>query len=237
MSKSKKRYSVIVAGGSGTRMKTVIAKQFLPLLDKPILSHTVEKFLSLPNNEVIAVLPEKDMIFWEEIITSNHTLSVAVESGKLKTVAGGETRYQSVSNGLAAISSEEGLVAIHDGVRPLVSIKKIEEAFSQAELKGSAVLSVPLKDSARRIDRDKNEHIDRSKIVLIQTPQTFDLRLIKKAFSLGEQPFFTDDASVFEYAGHEVNLIEGDYENIKITTPEDLSVAEVLINYANNSSL
>ncbi|WP_304234669.1 2-C-methyl-D-erythritol 4-phosphate cytidylyltransferase [Jiulongibacter sediminis] len=223
------RFSIIVAGGSGTRMRSVIAKQFLPLFDKPILSHTIEKFLSIPENKVIAVLPLDDMNFWEDIIESNEILTEAVETGKLKTVVGGATRYQSVSNGLAAISENEGLVAIHDGVRPLITIELIENSFKEASQNGSAVLAVELKDSAREINGQKNHQIDRSKIRLVQTPQTFDLNKIKAAFALGEQSNFTDDASVFEYAGQSVNLIDGDYRNIKITTPEDLEIAEVFM--------
>lgn len=223
------RYSIIVAGGSGTRMRSVIAKQFLPLFDKPILSHTVEKFLALEGNTVIAVLPKDDMNFWEEIIDSNESLKGAVNSGRLKTVSGGATRYQSVRNGLAAITDNEGLVAIHDGVRPLISQKLIENSFNDAAKHGSAVLAVELKDSAREVNGSKNQQIDRSKIRLIQTPQTFDLFKIKAAFALGEQANFTDDASVFEHAGHQVHLMDGDYRNIKITTPEDLDIAEVFM--------
>ena len=228
-----KRFSIIVAGGSGTRMQSVIAKQFLPLFDKPVLSHTVEKFLSIPENEVIAVLPLNDMNFWEEIIESNNELKEAVKAGRLKTVSGGATRYQSVSNGLAAIGADFGLVAIHDGVRPLISIDLIEHSFTEAAKEGSAVLAVELKDSARELTGEKNHQIDRSKIRLVQTPQTFDLNKIKAAFALGEQPNFTDDASVFEYAGHSVHLIKGDYRNIKITTPEDLEIAKVFMRNMN----
>ncbi|MGR3809903.1 2-C-methyl-D-erythritol 4-phosphate cytidylyltransferase [Jiulongibacter sp. NS-SX5] len=223
------KFSVIVAGGSGTRMKSVIAKQFLPLDDKPILAHTIERFLSIEGNTVIAVLPASDMIFWHEIVESDPVFIKADSEGRLKTVEGGQTRYQSVSNGLAAISKNEGLVAIHDGVRPLVSEELINNAFSEAHQKGSAVPAIPLKDSARWVDDNGNKHIDRTAVRLIQTPQTFDLSLIKKAFALGEQTHFTDDASVIEFAGHKVNLIEGDYRNIKITTPEDLEVAEIFL--------
>ncbi len=221
---------MIVAGGSGSRMKSVIAKQFLPLDDKPILAHTVEKFLQIPNCNVIAVLPARDMIFWREIVDSSEKLIVAEDQGRLISIEGGATRYQSVSNGLNAISDTEGLVAIHDGVRPLIRTELILESYKQAMLQGSAVLSVAMKDSAREIDASgKNRHIDRAGIRLIQTPQTFDLKKIKEAFALGEQPFFTDDASVYEFAGNPVNLIEGDYRNLKITTPEDLEVAELFL--------
>ncbi|UBM59825.1 2-C-methyl-D-erythritol 4-phosphate cytidylyltransferase [Marinilongibacter aquaticus] len=231
-----KKYSIIVAGGRGNRMKTVIAKQFIPLAGKPILAHTVEKFLQVEGNTVICVVPAKDMSFWAEILESNDVLKMAAENRNLITVEGGETRYQSVSNGLSAIASPEGLVAIHDGVRPLISIDLIEKSFEEAQKHGSAVLSIPLKDSARLIEDDKNTFIDRTKVRLIQTPQTFNLKQILDAFALGEQAHFTDDASVYEFAGHRVNLIDGDLKNIKITTPEDMHVAEIFYDDENNRS-
>lgn len=226
---NKNIFSVIVAGGSGSRMKSVIPKQFLPLFEKPILVHTVEKFLKIPHRQLIVVIPEKDAAFWEEIIEGNETLVQAKEDGILKTVFGGETRYQSVRNGLESIDHAEGLVAIHDSVRPLVSLEAIENSFNEAFMHGSAVLAVPLKDSIRKMDKDGSNHaIDRNDLRIIQTPQTFRLHRIKAAFSLGEQPFFTDDSSVYEYAGHPVHLIPGEDTNIKITTPKDLLMAELI---------
>ncbi|WP_341227489.1 2-C-methyl-D-erythritol 4-phosphate cytidylyltransferase [uncultured Arcticibacterium sp.] len=228
---SKSIFSVIVAGGSGSRMKSVIAKQFLPLFDKPILSHTIEKFLEIPDNRIIVVLPKSDMFFWEEIIESNELLKNAVAAGQIKSVAGGATRFQSVNNGLNAINETRGLVAIHDGVRPLISVEKIEASFKQAAEVNSSILAVAVKDSVRQLDENgESKVIDRSKLQLIQTPQTFNLKLIKEAYDLGELAHFTDDASVFEHAGHTVHLMEGEYKNIKITTPDDLSVAEALMN-------
>ena len=226
----KKLFSVIVAGGSGSRMKTVIAKQFLPLRGKPILSHTIEKFLKIDGNTIIVVLPKNDLIFWDEIIQSNDTLKKALEKGRIKGVIGGATRFQSVNKGLDAIDDGEGLVAIHDGVRPLVSIEKIKEAFSQAKEKTNAVLCVASKDSIRKENKDgSNEMVDRNQIKLIQTPQTFDLPLIKAAYAKGEKSHFTDDASVFEASGHSIHLLDGEYKNIKITTPEDLLLAEAFL--------
>ncbi|AWV98683.1 2-C-methyl-D-erythritol 4-phosphate cytidylyltransferase [Arcticibacterium luteifluviistationis] len=228
---SKSIFSVIVAGGSGSRMKSVIAKQFLPLFDKPILSHTIEKFLQIPDNNIIVVLPESDMFFWEDIIQSNETLLAAVNTGQIKSVVGGVTRFQSVNNGLNAIAETTGLVAIHDGVRPLISVEKIKDSFAQAQTSDSSILAVAVKDSVRVVkENGDSKIIDRSELRLIQTPQTFNLKLIKDAYALGELPHFTDDASVFEQAGHKVNLMEGEYKNIKITTPEDLAVAEALLN-------
>jgi 2-C-methyl-D-erythritol 4-phosphate cytidylyltransferase len=223
-------FSVIVAGGSGSRMKNVIPKQFLLLHDKPILSITVETFLRIPSMRIVLVLPKKDMLFWEEIVESSALLKTAVNDGRIITAIGGATRFQSVNNGLNAIDSSIGLVAIHDGVRPLISMEKIELSFQVAKLHQSAILSVEVKDSVRVLNENgSSKIIDRNELRLIQTPQTFDLKTIKEAYTKGEQPYFTDDASVFEAAGHSVHLIEGTYENIKITTPEDLLIAEALL--------
>lgn len=177
------------------------------------------------------VLPESDMFFWEDIIQSNETLKNAVKAGQIKSVVGGASRFQSVNNGLNAITKTAGLVAIHDGVRPLISVEKIEASFKQAAEVDSSILSVAVKDSVRQVDENgESKVIDRSKLQLIQTPQTFNLKLIKEAYALGELAHFTDDATVFEHAGHTVHLMEGEYKNIKITTPDDLAVAEALLN-------
>ena len=141
-------------------------------------------------------------------------------------VAGGKTRFESVKNGLNSIQETEGLVAIHDGVRPIITEEIIRQAFKESEQHGNAIVSIALKDSIREVNHISNEAKDRSNYRLIQTPQTFQLQLIKKAFEVSYQPSFTDDASVFEHAGNSIHLIEGNYKNIKITTPEDLVVAE-----------
>ena len=158
------------------------------------------------------------------------TIQKALDQKKLQITTGGETRYQSVNNGLKAIGEQKGLVAIHDGVRPFVSKELIEKSYEIAAEKGSAVLAVDSKDSVRFVAKNgSNRHIDRSQVKLIQTPQTFDLATILAAFELGEEPHFTDDASVFEYAGHSVELMTGSYENIKITTPEDIFIAQEIL--------
>jgi len=223
-------FAVIVAGGSGTRMRNAIPKQFLPLFDRPILSYSIETFLSISAINIIVVLPKKDMLFWEDIVECNPTLKSAEGHGRIKSVNGGETRFQSVQNGLNAIEDSAGIVAIHDGVRPLISKEKIELSFKEASLHKSAILCVAVKDSVRQLNiNGTTQIVDRSTLRLIQTPQTFNLKDIKEAYSKGEQSHFTDDASVFESVGHQVHLIEGDYHNIKITTPEDLLVAETLM--------
>lgn len=213
------KHAIIVAGGSGTRMQSELPKQFLLLGGKPILMHTMEAFC-FDEIQITLVLPEDQIQIWEDLCLThdfNHTINI---------ISGGATRFQSVKNGLNAIADRTGLVAIHDGVRPLINRRVISKAFNQALSKGCAITSVPLKDSLREVNSAANHAVNRSNFRLIQTPQTFQLDLIKKAFERPYQPTFTDDASVFENSGHSINLIEGDYRNIKITTPEDLSVAE-----------
>lgn len=226
-----KKFAIIVAGGSGTRMGSEIPKQFLPLNSKPILFHTIEVFLQVPDIQLIVVLPEKDIQYWHEI-TTDSTFKVS-ETQSLTVAIGGKSRFQSVKNGLAQIK-EDGLVAVHDGVRPLITLEIIQNGYNLALKKGSSVTSVQSKDSIRMIDENgKNQAIERSKIRLMQTPQTFQLSNFRKAFEVDDKPFFTDCASVMEFAGFEINLIEGSYENIKITTPEDLLLAENIIKNRN----
>jgi 2-C-methyl-D-erythritol 4-phosphate cytidylyltransferase len=225
------KYSILVAGGSGSRMGSAVPKQFLLLNDKPILVHTIERFLELTDNQIILVLPAAEIAYWtSEIITKKAGTSLIGDLNRIKVVEGGASRFQSVRNGLRAIPAEKGLVAIHDGVRPLVSLEIIKKSFEEALIHKAVVVSVLLKDSARVVDDNGgNKAIDRSRIRLMQTPQTFDLELIKAAFVTEEQSFFTDDASVVEHYGFPIKLIEGDYQNIKITTPEDLRIAEAFL--------
>jgi len=218
-----KEHALIVAGGKGTRIKSALPKQFINLNGKPILLHTIEAFLKYSSAlSIIVVLPEEDFKTWEAICKKfNFNKPIILQNG-------GETRFQSVKNGLDKIQGE-GLVAIHDGVRPLVSADLIGASFRLAAVHGSAVAAVRLKESIRMTDQDNTKAVDRSKFRIIQTPQTFDLQLIKKAYQLKEDTSLTDDASVAEKSGHVISLFEGSYENIKITTPEDLIIAEVLL--------
>lgn len=216
------KYAIIVAGGSGTRMKSDLPKQFLELLGKPILMHTIEAF-HFDDIKIILVLPKTQIEFWKELVIQ-HQFSVPHE-----IVEGGEARFHSVKNGLESIKSSTGLVAIHDGVRPLIKQAIISESYTAADRHGNAIVSIGLKDSIRSVSDSENRQEDRSKFRLIQTPQTFQLQLIKSAFEQPFNPIFTDDASVLEMAGHKINLIDGDYQNIKITTPEDLTVAQSLL--------
>lgn len=213
-----KKYAIIVAGGSGSRMKSDIPKQFIEVGGLPILMHTLKRFKEAETEiELILVLPESQFEYWNQLCGKYPTVPHQL-------VKGGNTRFQSGLNGLKTIENE-GLVAIHDGVRPFVSAEIIQESFKVADEKGTAVVSVPSKDSVRV----NGQAIDRSTVRLIQTPQTFQISLIKKAFETEELSTFTDDASVAEHAGFTINLIEGSYENIKITTPEDLQWAEIIL--------
>jgi 2-C-methyl-D-erythritol 4-phosphate cytidylyltransferase len=217
-------YALIVAGGKGTRIKSKIPKQFLELCGKPILLHTIEAFIRYKSDiNIILVLPADDFDTWAHIHHKfNFTFPITLQEG-------GETRFQSVKRGLEKISDEKSLVAIHDGVRPLVSSDIIGASFRLAAVHQSAVAAVRLKESIRITDQDTTKAVDRSKFRLIQTPQTFQTRLIKQAYALKEDESLTDDASVAERSGHRISLFEGSYENIKITTPEDLVVAEALM--------
>lgn len=219
-----KEYALIVAGGKGTRIKSRLPKQFLELKGKPILLHTLEAFYRYSEKiEIVLVLPEDDFEIWQAICKKfNFNKPVILQKG-------GETRFQSVKNGLSKIESP-GLVAIHDGVRPLVSEDIIGASFRLAAVHQSAVAAVRLKDSIRITDQDNTKAVDRSRFRLIQTPQTFDVDLIKQAYQMKEDASLTDDASVAEKSGHVISLFEGSYENIKITTPEDLIIAEAFLN-------
>ncbi len=220
---NKPEYVLIVAGGKGTRIKSALPKQFLELNGKPILLHTLEAFYRYSEKiKVVLVLPEDDFGIWRSICEKfQFTRPLLLQKG-------GDSRFQSVRNGLSLLEGE-GLVAIHDGVRPLVSEDIIGASFRLAAVHQSAVAAVRLKESIRMTDQDNTKAMDRSKFRLIQTPQTFDLQLIKKAYEIKEDASLTDDASVAERAGHVISLFEGSYENIKITTPEDLIVAKALM--------
>jgi 2-C-methyl-D-erythritol 4-phosphate cytidylyltransferase len=218
-----KEYALIVAGGKGTRIKSKVPKQFLDLDGVPILMRTINTFYSYsPDITVIVVLPEDDFPLWEELCLLHKY------NKPLLLTKGGDTRFQSVKNGLEKIEGD-GLVAIHDGVRPLVSEDIIGASFRLAAVHGSAVAAVRLKESIRMTDQDNTKAMDRSRFRLVQTPQTFRVDLIKQAYQIKEDTSLTDDASVAERSGHVISLFEGSYENIKITTAEDLIVAEALL--------
>ena len=216
-------HALIVAGGKGTRIKSDLPKQFIELNGTPVILHTLQAFYRYsPSLSIVLVLPEDEFGQWEDI-AARHRFTKPLILQK-----GGATRFQSVRNGLDKINGK-GLVAIHDGVRPLVSEDIIGASFRLAAIHKIAVAAVRLKESIRITDQDRTKAMDRSRFRLVQTPQTFDLELIKKAYQIKEDPTLTDDASVAERSGYTVSLFEGSYENIKITTAEDLIIAEALL--------
>jgi 2-C-methyl-D-erythritol 4-phosphate cytidylyltransferase len=217
-------YALIVAGGKGTRMQHATSKQFIEIKGLPVLMHTLLAFYRYsPDIPVVLVLPEDEIQTWGQLCEKyNFHKPLIVQPG-------GNTRFQSVKNGLRKIDGD-GLVAIHDGVRPMVSTAIIKASFEQSARHGAAIASVPLKESIRQIEAGSSHALDRSHYHLIQTPQTFDVALIQASYQHPEYPHLTDDASVAENAGHPITLFEGSYENIKITTEEDLVIVEALMN-------
>lgn len=219
-------YIIIVAGGKGLRMGGDIPKQFLPIKGKPVLMRTIERFHECsPQLRVILVLPREQQDYW-------HTLCRDHSFGIDHTVVdGGDTRFGSCRNGLAAIpDDEEGVVGIHDGVRPFVSADTVERCFARARQCGAAIPVLPVTDSLRRVSGDgKSSHgVNRSEYRAVQTPQAFSIQVLKKAYRQSYQESFTDDASVVEAMGVKVDMVEGNRENIKLTTPFDLKIAETL---------
>lgn len=217
-----KKYVIIVAGGSGTRMKSVIPKQFIELQGKPILMRTIHKFFtSLESCTIIVVLAKEYQEEWK-LLCKQHQFTISHE-----VVDGGETRYASVKNALALVP-DACIVGIHDAARPLVSTSTILKTYEEAELMGNASPAIPITDSLRRQKGKENTAVDRNDYLIIQTPQCFHSHLIKKAFEKTYRPEFTDDATVLEAYGEKIHLIEGNSENMKITTPQDLIIAEAL---------
>lgn len=221
-----KKYAIIVAGGQGTRANTPVPKQFMKLDGKPVIMHTITKFSEAGINIEIIVVLNKDLIpQWQELCKEYNF------NTEVKIVEGGENRFESVKRGLGLVT-EEGIVAVHDAARPLVSAKTIVTSFKAAEMYGNAVPAIPLTDSIRQIDSSKSIAVDRTRYCIIQTPQCFQTGILKKAYSSAEYRIhFTDDASVVEASGERIHLVDGNPDNIKITTPRDFILAEALIKY------
>ncbi|MDR2139677.1 MAG: 2-C-methyl-D-erythritol 4-phosphate cytidylyltransferase [Tannerella sp.] len=215
-----KRAVIIVAGGKGLRMGSDLPKQFLPLHGKPVLMHTLEVFNRWDENaRLILALPEAYQPYWEMLCRE---LNRHVPH---RIVTGGETRFHSVRNGLAATEACDW-VGIHDGVRPLVTPEVIEACFRGAAQHGAALPAVPVAESLREYDGERSRAVDRSRYRLVQTPQVFRYDWLVEAYRQPYSPLFTDDASVVEAAGRNIHLVPGNPENIKITTPTDLLIAE-----------
>lgn len=222
---SSNHYAIIVAGGSGTRMGAPLPKQFLLLNGKPVMMHTIEAFhqsAACPN--IIVVIHPDFHDYWKDLCT-NFNFAIPHQ-----LVGGGETRFHSVKNGLDAIvDNDEAIVAVHDAVRPLTSASIIEESFRLAALYGNAITAVKSRDSIRQQTGGVSKSLRRDEIYLVQTPQTFKLAQLKKAYQQSFDEGFTDDASVAEAAGYKIYLAEGSHQNIKITFPEDIAIAGLIL--------
>ena len=218
-------YVIIVAGGKGLRMGSDIPKQFPPIGGKPVLMRTLERFREYSADlQIILVLPEAQQAYWQELC-GKYDFKV-----KYQLANGGQTRFHSVQNGLALVPDDaEGVVGVHDGMRPFPSIEVIKNCYETARTAKAVIPVIPVVETVRHLEGDSSVTVPRGDYRLVQTPQTFDIQLLKAA---NRQPYndgFTDDASVVESYGHAITLVEGNRENIKITTPYDLKIAEVLI--------
>ena len=214
---------LIVAGGKGLRMGSDLPKQFLPIGGKPVLMHTIEAFHHFDRTmKIILVLPQEQQTYWQELCAKH---SFVIEH---TVVDGGETRFHSVKNGLACVNS--GLVGVHDGVRPFVSPEVIKRCYELAAIKKAVIPVIDVVETVRHITETGSETVRRNDYKLVQTPQVFDAELLKQAYAQEYTPFFTDDASVVEAMGIPVCLVEGNRENIKITTPFDLKISSALVN-------
>ena len=218
-------YIIIVAGGKGLRMGSDIPKQFLPIGGKPVLMRTLERFREYSEDiQIILVLPEAQQDYWHQLCQEYHF------DVEYTLANGGQTRFHSVQNGLAKVPDDAiGVVGVHDGVRPFPSIEVIRNCYTTAREKKAVIPVIPVVETVRHLEGDQSKTVPRDAYRLVQTPQTFDIQLLKAA---NRQPYndgFTDDASVVEAFGYNITLVEGNRENIKITTPYDLKIAEVLI--------
>lgn len=215
-----KKIAVIVAGGSGSRMGTSLPKQFLLVNEKPILYYTIKAFLvSYSDMQLILVLPGDYIEMGKEIIDA------WFDADRIQVMEGGDTRFQSVKNGLQLVT-EESVVFVHDGVRCLLTPELIRRCYDQALESGTAVPAIACKDSVRLLHDEGNEAVERSRVRLVQTPQTFHSKILLPAFQIDYKDKFTDEATVVEAYGIKISLVEGEENNIKITHPADLAIAE-----------
>lgn len=221
---NKQQNIIIVAGGKGLRMGSELPKQFIPIQGKPVLMHTIESFYNYDTQiKIVLVLPASHQTYWQELCSQyKFTIPHIIANG-------GETRFHSVKNGLDYIT--EGVVGVQDGVRPFASKALIGTCFNEAKNGKSIIPAIPSTDSLREISADgKSKIVDRSKIMLVQTPQVFDVTILKQAYEVDFNDTFTDDASVVEALGKEITIVRGEESNIKITTPIDLKIGEMILN-------
>lgn len=218
-----KHTALIVAGGKGLRMGSELPKQFLPIGGKPVLMHTLEAFHRFDSAiDLILVLPEEQQGYWKQLC-EKHRFTI-----RHLIANGGETRFHSVKNGLALVSGG-GLVGVHDGVRPFVSQEVIRRCYDRAATEKAVIPVVDVVETVRQVTESGSRTVNRDDYKLVQTPQVFEVDLLRRAYAQDFKPFFTDDASVVEAMGVPVDLVEGNRENIKITTPFDLKIATALV--------
>lgn len=217
-----KKIAIIVAGGTGQRMGSVVPKQFLEIEGKSILLHTIDQFVNAFNDiSIVVVLPDGYIEEGKKVLKNKIT-------NPIQLITGGETRFQSVKNGLTAVK-EPSIVFVHDAVRCLLTPALIQRCYQQAVEKGSAIPAVSSTDTVRILENEQHQLFDREKVMLIQTPQTFQSDLILSAFNQPYHPSFTDEANVMEANGQSVYLVDGEFENIKITRPLDLAIATYVL--------
>lgn len=219
-----KKYAVIVAAGSGVRMGGTTPKQFLLINNKPVLYYTLQAFLNAFGDiQIVLVLPADFTDMGQEIIDAYF------DKDRIRIAAGGDTRFQSVKNGLQLVE-EDSMIFVHDGVRCLLTENLIHRCYANAVETGTAIPVITSKDSVRIVHAEGNDAIDRNKVMLVQTPQTFHSKILLPAFQIDYKEKFTDEATVVEAYGLKVTLVEGEENNIKITRPADLLIAEKIIN-------
>lgn len=214
---------IIVAGGSGSRMQSALPKQFMMLGSLPVVAHTINTFKeALPASDIVVVLPEEHIAMWKN-------LAARFDIAAHRAVAGGKERFHSVKCGIEALSADVELIAVHDGVRAMVTKQLIIRTLLDAEMSGATIPVIEVADSYRRIADNGSYIIPRSELRIVQTPQIFRAEILRKAYEQSFSTAFTDDASVVEAAGYKISLVEGDKHNIKLTTPEDMEYAEWLL--------
>jgi len=220
---------IIVAGGSGSRMNNELPKQLIEINNKPVVVYSIEKFIQFNKNiQVIISLHENYFDLFEKIKTQHNLENIQV-------VQGGDTRYQSVKNGLALLNENVTIVGVHDAARPLVSLQTIEKTFADAKQFGAAIPVIDMNESLREVNDNNSKAVDRNKFKIVQTPQCFKKEILLNAYKMPHSPLFTDDASIVEKTGYKIFLTEGNRENIKITYPQDLSAAQMLLQHSTNA--
>lgn len=214
---------IIVAGGSGSRMQSALPKQFMMLGSLPVVAHTINTFKeALPASDIVVVLPEEHIAMWKN-------LAARFDIAAHRVIAGGKERFYSVKCGIDALAEDVELIAVHDGVRAMVTKQLIIRTLLDAETAGASIPVIEVADSYRRIENDGSHIVPRSELRIVQTPQIFRAEVLRKAYEQSFSTAFTDDASVVEAAGYKISLVEGDKHNIKLTTPEDMEYAEWLL--------